>query len=91
MDILRYVLLLTNLAGAGFTFWLVGTVDGTPTAEIVASAAGAVFALNFFYLFRLPSETDSKSSSRIGRLIGLWFEAKERELQNRGNVPPHSN
>lgn len=39
---------------------------------------------NFLYLLRMPKAV---SESRVGRLFGLWYSAKEAELSNRAKRP----
>jgi hypothetical protein len=43
----------------------------------------AVTVMNLFYIGRTFPRTQRKS--RIGTLVNLWFDAKERELRERGN------
>ena len=53
---------------------------------IIAIMIAALLAFNLFYLFWVPKPEKSKAR----QLIGLWFEAKERELKMRG-YPKNSN
>jgi len=41
-----------------------------------------MFALNILYLLACPPGTRS-STSRLGKLLDLWLEAKESELRER--------
>jgi hypothetical protein len=48
--------------------------------RVMAFGIAGLMALNLFYVFWIPKPQDSK----LRHLIGLWFEAKERELRMRG-------
>src|SRR5262245_47570047 len=87
MAILRYILVFASLVGAILSFNQLGR--GYEDATLIFLYVVAVFVLNIVYLVLVPPK--SKAVSRIGRLVNLWFEAKERELQERAKRPPQSN
>jgi hypothetical protein len=47
--------------------------------RVIAFAIGGLLALNLVYLFTVPKP----EKSRVRQLIGLWFDAKEKELRDR--------
>jgi hypothetical protein len=94
MAILRYLLMLASLAGAGFSINVMATERLNKTDLIAFLLVGPAFVLNFIYLLKHPPQPrppQPGGQSRIRRLINLWFDAKERELQERGKRPPQSN
>lgn len=88
MAALRVILIIASVVGAAFPVFILATEHATKAGEIVLPMMIVGFLLNLFYLYR--SKPGGASIGRIGRLIGLWFDAKERELQQRAK-PPHSN
>jgi hypothetical protein len=63
----------------------VGLNVGMPPTRQFYYLLLAVAVMNLFYIGRTFPRT--KPRSRIGTLINLWFDAKERELRERGK--PH--
>jgi hypothetical protein len=58
---------------------------------ILLAALLAGLALNILYLVRHPPQpSPTANSSRLTTLIGLWFDAKERELRSRIDPPSSS-
>lgn len=68
-------------------FILKGMRYGASTEEITLTlVVGFGLLANFIYLL---SSSASDQTGRIGRLFGLWIQAKEADLKNRIN-PAHS-
>lgn len=78
MAFIRWVLIGLSAASAGFIIY--EAVHDHPSPAWVGFVVPLGFALNIFYLLRSGPR---KASGRIGRLIGLWMDAKEAELRRR--------
>jgi hypothetical protein len=55
-----------------------------PSEKFAACGLFLYLILNCIYLIKCPPPNSEKS--RLVRMIGLWFDAKERELQERGKA-----
>jgi hypothetical protein len=86
--LVRVILLIAN----GGAFAAIGYLFGTHIAagrELSGkdvwwvSGLSTLFALNFLYVLLVPR--GQRIPSRIFRLIGLWFDAKESELRKRAD------
>ncbi len=83
MRVLRIVLLLASAAGLVFVCYQLSTRPGLRSPEPqIAVGVAIMFALNILYLLACPPGTRS-STSRLGKLLDLWLEAKESELRER--------
>ena len=79
MQVFWLLLLLGNLS---LMLKAIDEIHYHPSATVIL-----VFAVslgNLFYMGRTANRTPSKS--RLGRLISLWFDAKERELKKRDSL-----
>jgi hypothetical protein len=95
MKTLRFML-IASTAGIFLLFSLLPFMPGQERLTIwdwiLLATLLAVLALNILYLVRHPPQPSPTRSvvkpSRLTTLIGLWFEAKERELRSR--IDPES-
>jgi len=85
MKFLRIILFMVSLAGAFICFYLISinNVKLRSNEAPLAWLGLALASLNCLYLFLCPPPYEDRS--RLSRLIGLWFDAKEKELQERGS------
>jgi FtsH-binding integral membrane protein len=91
MAALRYLLMVATVSGLGFIaygFVTWGAPNKGATVFIYSCVVGLV--LNFVYLYR-SHPTGIGKRSRLTRLVGLWLDVKERELNDRARKPPQSN
>jgi hypothetical protein len=90
MAALRYLLLVATVSGLGFIaygFATWGKPNKEATVFIYLCVVGLV--LNFVYLYSHPTGIGKRS--RLTRLVSLWLDVKERELNDRARKPPQSN
>jgi len=85
MRILRYVLLAASLVGAAMLIYLIATPHAPTNEKVVAIGIVVLLILNSVYIL---FSTPGTKPSRLMRLVGLWLDAKERELKNRAGNPP---
>jgi hypothetical protein len=78
MAFIRWVLIGPSAASAGYIIY--ESIHFHPSPDWVGLVVPLCLALNIFYLLRSAPQ---KASGRIGRLIGLWMDAKEAELRRR--------
>jgi hypothetical protein len=86
MRILRFFLLLASVVGAAYIFHALHA-GSVPSAErSIAWLFGLGLVLNIiFLLFCGPVAT---GTSRFSYILRLWYNAKMRELRERGGAPP---
>ena len=86
MRILRFFLLLASVVGAAYIFQALHA-GSVPSAEwSIAWLFGLGLVLNIiFLLFCGPVAT---GTSRFSYILRLWYNAKMRELRERGGEPP---
>jgi RsiW-degrading membrane proteinase PrsW (M82 family) len=91
MAALRYLLMLGTVSGLGLIGYLFAT-QGAPhkTDAVIVYSFLVGLVLNFVYLYR-SRPTGIGKQSRLTRLVSLWLDVKERELNDRARKPPQSN
>ena len=83
MRLVRIVLILASFGGV-----LIACGVGLDSRykrsdeRTVAFVIAGLFALNLVYLFAIPKP----EKSRVRQLVGLWFDAKEKELRDRSKT-----
>ena len=86
MRIIRIFLLLASVAGAIYMFHSLLAEKIQDVDRWIGWSFGLGLVLNFvFLLFCRPI---SSGNSRFGYLLRLWYNAKLRELRERGGNPP---
>ena len=90
MNPLRYVLIALSAGGALWSIFALKIyarqLEWFPLLFLLF--VGLACVANFVYLL----DSNSKPNSRLGRMFRLWFNAKERELEQRVTAAgsPHS-
>ena len=86
MRILRFLLLLASVIGAAYIFYGLhaGTVPSPERSIVWLFGLGLVLNI-IFLLFCGPVTT---GTSRFSYILRLWYNAKMRELRERGSEPP---
>jgi hypothetical protein len=86
MNPLRYVLMLVSAAGAIFTLYLAKDVaHSDPAGAIILLAVGGALSLNAIYMM---AQAPKPSSVKPFRMMRLWMQAKENELESRATRRP---
>ena len=82
--LIRYALIIGSAALLIFILYVINTEQVNNWPAVLAIAGG--LALNLIYLLfgcRSATRPARRPASRLGRLIALWFDAKETELRKR--------
>lgn len=81
MQLLQIPLIILSGCGCAFMAY-VALVEQTNSMNYLTISYAVGLAINTVYLVA-TRHTAQKPSSRVSRLVSLWFEAKERELERR--------